>query len=235
MTEQEILKAIENGDEIIYKGQIIKEGDKLHDKPFTLIKVITPKKILIKCDCGKEFISWTHCLEIDKIMSCGCKRYDKLRKRNLKHGGRYTRLYTIWRCMLRRCNNEKSKDYKNYGARNIFVCDEWNKFENFRDWAMSNGYRDDLTLDRINVNGDYEPENCRWVDMITQENNRTNNRHIYYNGNEYTLFDLSEISKVGYKTLHQRLYMYGWDIDKAVNTPSRIKNKNTLKNQKRTK
>lgn len=191
-----------------------------------------------KCECGNEKEIYKYSLTAKRpTVSCGC-RLQEIHSNgiNIKHNMTNTSIYTRWLGMKARCYNPNNKKYKRYGARGITVCNDWkNSFENFYNWAMSNGYRDDLTLDRINVNGDYEPENCRWVDMITQENNRTNNRHIYYNGNEYTLFDLSEISKVGYKTLHQRLYMYGWDVDKAVNTPSRIKNKNTLKNQKRTK
>lgn len=191
---------------------------------------------LCKCDCGNVKELSCNVLTCGKTKSCGCLQKDIAKKNKTKHNGKYTRLYNTWLNIKRRCYNPSSKAFPYYGAKGIKMYDKWiHDFSAFKDWAYKNGYNDTLTIDRINNDGDYEPNNCRWVDMITQENNRTNNRHIYYNGNEYTLFDLSEISKVGYKTLHQRLYMYGWDIDKAVNTPSRIKNKNTLKNQKRTK
>ena len=191
-----------------------------------------------KCDCGNEREVYKYSLTAKSpTTSCGCRLKEIHENRfHTKHNMGNTSLYNRWVGMKGRCYNSNNKKYKNYGARGIQVCGEWlDSFENFYSWAIQNGYNDRLTLDRIDVNRDYEPNNCRWVDMITQENNRTNNRIVHYNGNEYTLFDLSQISKVGYKTLHQRIYQYNWDIDKAVTTPSRIKNKNTTKNNNRTK
>ena len=93
------------------------------------------------------------------------------------HLGSRTRLYRIWNAMKNRCNNPKSTNYKNYGMRGITVCQEWaSSFEKFRDWAVSNGYADDLSIDRLDVNGSYEPSNCRWATILQQANNRRNTR-----------------------------------------------------------
>lgn len=168
------------------------------------------------------------------VISCGCRIKEvQLSGFNTKHNKTNTSIYNRWLGMKGRCNNPNNKKYKNYGGRGIKICDDWNNnengFKNFYEWAIRNNYKNNLTLDRIDVNGDYEPKNCRWVDMIVQENNRTNNRIVNYEGKEYTLFELSQISKVCYKTLHQRIYKYKWDVDKAVNMPSRIKNKKGVK------
>lgn len=95
---------------------------------------------------------------------------------NYKHGGVHTRLYNIWKCMRQRCSNPKSSRYSVYGAKGIKVCEEWNDFKRFHDWSMNNGYDEKLTLDRINNDLGYCPQNCRWVTYRRQENNKTNNR-----------------------------------------------------------
>lgn len=143
-----------------------------------------------------------------------------------RHNMRKTSLYSRWVGMKGRCYNPNNQKYKNYGARGVAMCDEWkDSFISFWKWATENGYQENLSLDRINVNGNYEPSNCRWTDMFTQENNRTNNRSVWYNGRVYTLTELSKISKVSYKTLHLRLFHYKWDVETAVTKPSRIKKK----------
>ena len=97
---------------------------------------------------------------------------------NYKHGGVHTRLYNIWKCMRQRCSNPKSSRYSVYGAKGIKVCEEWNDFKRFHDWSMNNGYDEKLTLDRINNDLGYCPQNCRWVTYRRQENNKTNNSFI---------------------------------------------------------
>jgi hypothetical protein len=125
--------------------------------------------------------------------------------------------------MKYRCNNPKAKRHKFYYDKGITVCDEWeNDFINFYNWAMKNGYRDDLTIDRINNNGNYEPNNCRWATITEQNNNQSNNIKIEYKGNNYTLKQLCQEYNIKLPTLYSRL-KNGWNIEKALNTPIKYK------------
>ena len=123
--------------------------------------------------------------------------------------------------MRERCCRETCDDYSEYGARGITVCAEWlESFEAFRDWALSNGYRDDLTIERKNVNGNYSPENCRWATQKEQANNTRFNRLITYNGVTHTLSQWADIQGLSYDLLRKRLDR-GWPIDKALTTSPR--------------
>lgn len=134
-----------------------------------------------KCDCGSTLEVWSVYLRNGTTKSCGClnremcsARLKAYRKRNGADGRSKTRLHSIWAGMKERCLSPGSHAYALYGGRGITVCDEWrNSFEAFRDWALTHGYSEDLSIDRIDVDGDYCPENCRWADAITQSNNNS--------------------------------------------------------------
>lgn len=179
---------------------------------------------LCKCDCGNYHIADATHLQNGTIKSCGClllKHADKLEW----HGMYGTRLSNIWKGMLQRCFNENSPVYDRYGGRGITVCEEWLTFSNFYKWAEHNGYSDSLSLDRINNNGNYCPQNCRWADDETQGNNKRNNVILEYNGEKYTMAQLSRKTGIPYNTLRARIMVYGYSVDEAVKD---IKNRNSV-------
>ena len=164
------------------------------------------------CDCGKEKTFQSSDLIRGKIKSCGCWKAEhmkKLGKEHITHGMTDSRLYHIWRGLRTRCNFDKSKDYNNYGGRGINVCEEWkNSFQNFYDWAIKNGYQEHLTIDRIDVNGNYCPENCRWADIDTQARNKRNTVNITINGETKCSADWSRILGISRHTVKKR-YLEG--------------------------
>lgn len=130
-------------------------------------------KCIAKCKCGAEKEYYHQNLHHGKTRSCGCYQSRLASEMMTTHGRRHTRLYTIYANMKARCLNANTPNYKNYGGRGIKVCDEWlESFSDFEKWSLENGYKDDLSIDRVNNNGDYEPSNCRWADDITQNHNR---------------------------------------------------------------
>lgn len=172
-----------------------------------------------RCDCGKEVIVKAYSLTTGQTKSCGClkKEQNYINIAKVKHNMTNTRLYNIWRDMKSRCLNPNNKRHKFYFDKGITVCDEWkNDFMNFYNWAINNGYRDNLTIDRINNDGNYEPKNCRWATITEQNNNQSNNIRIKYNECEYTLSELSRIYNIKRATLYDRIKR-GWTIDEALN------------------
>ena len=173
-----------------------------------------------KCDCGKVVKVVLQSLKDGKTKSCGCLNREKMGKSNLIHGKSKTRIYHIWRDMRERCTKPSKFGYEYYGGRGIKVCEEWlgsNNFMNFYEWSMANGYSEELTIDRIDVNGNYCPENCRWVDLKTQSNNRGDNKFICYNGQTKTLAQWSELLNMSYFALTNRL-RNGWSVEKTFTT-----------------
>lgn len=171
------------------------------------------------CECGNTSVVLGNRLTNGHTKSCGCYSVELTKDRFTTHGMSNTRLYKIWQGMLKRCNNEKSAMYKHYGKRGIKVCDEWCGFEKFRDWAIHNGYSESLTLDRIDNDGGYSPDNCRWVDMKTQERNTSRNRYITFRGETLCLMEWAEKLNINYRTLQDRICVRGWSIERAFLTP----------------
>lgn len=172
-----------------------------------------------KCDCNNivEKVVLRSLLS-GNTKSCGCLNKELRQQRNFKHGFKtrdsHMRLYNTWSDMRRRCNNPNRKRAKSYYYKGIQVCDEWNNFENFYEWAINNGYDDSLTLERIDNNLNYCPENCKWIPKSEQSKNRTSNHYITYNNETKTLTDWAETLGINRTTLSSRLRR-GWSIEEA--------------------
>lgn len=167
----------------------------------------------VRCDCGKEYM--VPDTELLHNRRKKCKSCSKPRK---THGMSKTRLFTIWQSMKQRCCDKNHCNYRHYGGRGIRVCKEWsNSFEKFYCWAKESGYNNSLTIERINVNGNYSPDNCKWISKNEQANNKRNNHLVDYKGGKYTISQLSEISGISYMCLYNRI-SNGWDIEKAITT-----------------
>lgn len=178
------------------------------------------------CDCGgKRIVSGDH-LRSGDVTDCGCFRMHTANWK--KHGMCNSRLYTIWSLMKERCFNPKRKEYVNYGGRGISVCEEWLDSSKFIEWALNNGYSENLTIDRIDNNGDYCPDNCRWITKKEQMNNRRNNHYIIYKGCKKTISQMAEENGLSYSQLSKRLKL-GWSIERAISEPIHLNHSNKRK------
>lgn len=176
---------------------------------------------MCRCECGQWVSVTTADLRSGNTKSCGCWKRDKAIEQATTHGESKSKLYGVWNAMMARCYNPNVERYSRYGARGIKVCDEWlHNYVAFRDWALSNGYTDGLTIDRIDVNGNYCPDNCRWATKADQMKNTTTNRFLTYNGETHTLSDWARIVGISASTLSRRLKR-GWTMEQAL-SPSRI-------------
>jgi hypothetical protein len=169
-----------------------------------------------RCSCGKTVAVKSDSLLSGHTGSCGCKK--------IKHGYSHKeRLYETWKNMRRRCLDPKNKRWDHYGGRGITICSEWSDYGLFRKWAMDNGYTDDLTIDRKDVNGNYCPGNCRWATSKTQANNVSTNHIIEHDGVRMTMSEFAGQLGISYPTLQHRVDR-GWDMKRIIATPQRRMN-----------
>lgn len=175
------------------------------------------------CDCGKSVVVRGYCLRKGETRSCGCLAAELAQKRLITHGATKTRLFKIWSNMIARCYKPYHKSFKDYGGRGISICDEWlHSFAKFQGWAIANKYADNLSIDRINVNGNYEPSNCQWLTMKEQGQNRRTSRIITINNCSKTLSEWADKYGIIPETIARRIKA-GWSEEKAITTPA-IKN-----------
>ena len=175
---------------------------------------------LCRCDCGNERVVRGISLRKGDTKSCGCitkERAKLLSESHVTHGKSKTRLYRIWFNIKCRCYKPSSADYTRYGGRGIEVCDEWrDNFQSFYEWSMANGYSTNLTIDRIDNDGDYSPQNCRWVNAEVQNNNTRRNYYITHDGETLTLTQWAKKCGINKNTLYSRLTKYGWSVERAL-------------------
>lgn len=188
---------------------------------------------LCQCDCGKQTIVEKYHITHSRIKSCGCYLEKRRKESHTKHLLCNSRIYKIWGDMKNRCSNPHNHAYKYYGTRGITFYSEWINFESFYNWALNNGYKDNLTLDRINYNGNYEPSNCRWVTKKVQARNTSKNTFITYKNETHCLSEWAEIFNIDYNMLWKRLSS-GWAFEEAINTP-KLNQSEAGKRQKRIK
>lgn len=177
----------------------------------------THYKSKVKCECGKIYM--VNDTELINGRRTGCRSCNC----NFKtHGKTNTKLFNVWQNMKQRCYDKNCKEYKYYGGRNIKVCNEWkNDFMSFYNWAINNGYKEKLTIDRINVNGDYEPNNCRWSTQLEQANNKRNTVYITYKNTTDTISNWSRKTGISKSCLEYR-NKNNWGVERMLTLKPKI-------------
>lgn len=175
-----------------------------------------------KCDCGKLTVAEKHALKNEQTTSCGCYKIENTSRIMTTHGATINRntekLYSTLCKMKNRCNNINSKDYKYYGERGIKVCSEWEEsYESFKNWALNNGYENGLEIDRIDVNGGYNPNNCRWATRKEQMNNTRSNHYLTYNGETKTMMEWSDHLGISYCVIKEAINERGQTLEEFLN------------------
>jgi hypothetical protein len=170
-----------------------------------------------ECDCGNDKITRADCLKNNTVKSCGCLNREA---NGVKHGQHGTKLYHVWAGVKDRCNNPNAKHFKHYGGRGISICEEWKvDYIIFFNWAMEKGYKEGLTIERIDVNGNYEPSNCKWITQKEQAKNTTRNRKITYDGQTLNITEWAEELGINRNTLNARLNKANVNIKEAFTKP----------------
>lgn len=178
-----------------------------------------------RCDCGNEGIYELIKLTTGNTKSCGCLKRDSGVKYATKHGLADSHIYRCYNSMKARCLNPKNKSFKHYGGRGIIICDEWlDSFDNFSQWAFENGYSEGLTIERDNVNGNYEPNNCKWIPTSEQNGNKRNSRWVVIDGEKMTTTTAAKIFNIPPVAITNRLN-YGMSDHDAVKRPYTRKQK----------
>lgn len=174
-----------------------------------------------QCDCGNTCYVRANRLVHGRTKSCGCLRKESNIQKKTIHGMTGTSIYNTWHSMKARCYNPTDHNYPRYGNRGISVCDEWtNSFESFYEWAISNGYHEGLSIDRIDNDGNYCPDNCRWVTTKVQNNNRGVSINISYDGKIQNLSEWCKDLGLPYMRIWQRLNVYGFTFEEAITEPT---------------
>lgn len=202
----------------IRSGMKFGKWEIIEEIPAKIISNKPRRMFRCKCECGNIGEVQLACLLNGHSTSCGCVQKQRASEANLTHGlSDKHPLYGIWKNMKKRCNNPSATEYKNYGGRGISVCDDWKRFEPFYNWAIYNGWQSNLTIDRIDCNGNYCPENCRWVSMNVQMNNTTRNHYINFNGTVYTLSTLAQELNIPYNIVRYRISTCNWNVQQLIN------------------
>lgn len=162
------------------------------------------RRVKCKCECGETKVVLLSSLKNGHTKSCGCRRVTAFRSVITKHGKSYSRIYGLWRGMIARCEYKKNISYNNYGGRGITVCDEWKDFEKFLEWSLKNNYADNLSIDRIDSNKNYEPNNCRWVPISEQGKNKRDSIYISIDNVKMTLKDYCYAFEISYTCAYKR-------------------------------
>jgi len=173
--------------------------------------------VLCECSCGNEKEFYLSNIKAGRTVSCGCHNDKNRFLINVTHGAKKTRTYRIWAAMKQRCYNPRGSFWKHYGGRGIKVCERWrSSFENFLEdmGHVPDGY----SIDRIDVNGNYEPSNCRWANMKDQQNNRRNNKRHVFHGAIVTISEISDLTGISYENIAARIRR-GWSVERAAETP----------------